>query len=76
MHKNGENALNLIILGVALTDSSNVLVLKKGSIQVIKTSTIQADSEPLTNCTTPNKKIILSVHYNGNDSYLFTNNIQ
>ena len=37
--------------------------------------TIQAKSELKTKCTLP-QKFILSVHYNGDDSYLFVNNIQ
>ena len=36
---------------------------------------IQAKSELKTNCTLP-QKCILSVNYNGDDSYLFVNNIQ
>ena len=82
LHKDsGKNANNLIILGVDLSDSSdeetkknNILILGKDSIQINNT-TIQAKNELKTNCTVP-PKFILSVHYNGDDSYLFVNNIQ
>ena len=82
LHKDsGKNANNLIILGAALSDSNdeetkknNILILGKGSVQ-INNRTIQAKSELKTNCTLP-QKFILSVHYNGGDSYLFVNNIQ
>ena len=77
----GKNANNLIILGADLSDSNdeetkknNILILGKGSVQISNT-TVQAKSELKTNCTLP-QKFILSVHYNGDDSYLFVNNIQ
>ena len=81
LHKDsGKNANNLIILGADLSDSSdeetkknNILILGKGSVQINNT-TIQAKSELKINCTLP-QIFILSVHYNGNDSYLFVNNI-
>ena len=76
----GKNANNLIILEADLSDSSdeetkknNILILGKGSVQINNTI-IQAKSELKTNCTLP-QKLILSVHYNGDDSYLFLNNI-
>ena len=82
LHKDsGKNANNVVILGADLSDSivketkkSNILILGKGSVQ-INNSTIQAKSGLKTNCTLP-QKFILSVHYNGDDSYLFVNNIQ
>ena len=82
LHKDsGKNANNLMILGAELSDSSdeetkknNILILGKGSVHINNT-TIQAKSELKTNCTLP-PKFILSVHYNGDDSYLLVNNIQ
>ena len=82
LHKDsGKHDNNLIILGAELSDSNdeetkknNILILDKGSVQINNT-TIQAKSESNTNCKLP-KKIILSVRYNGDDSYLFVNNIQ
>ena len=82
LHKDSDkNANNLIILGAYLSDSNdeetkkdNILILGKGSVQINNT-TIQAKSELKANCTLP-QKFILFVHYNGDDSYLFVNNIQ
>ena len=54
--------------------TNNILILGKSSVQINNT-TIQAKSELQTNCTLP-PKFILSVHFNGHDSYLFVNNIQ
>ena len=53
---------------------NNILILDKGSVQIYNT-TIQAKNELKTNCTLP-QKFILPIHYNGDDSYLFVNNIQ
>ena len=68
-------------MGVNLSDSSdeetkknNILILGKGGVQISNT-TIQAKCELKTNCILP-PKFILSVHYNGDDSYLFVNNVQ
>ena len=64
-----------MIFGADLSDSSdeetkkNILILGKGSVQINNT-TIQAKNELKTNCALP-QKFILSVHYNGDDSYLF-----
>ena len=82
LHKDsGKNANDLIILSADLSDSNdeetkknNILILGKGSVQ-INSMTIQAESELRTNCTL-SKTFIWSVHYNGDDSYLFVNNIQ
>ena len=83
-HKDsGKNTKNLIIFGVDLSSSSyteneknSVLVLGKGSVKITNTTTIQAEDELKTNCMIPNKKFVLSVHYNGDNSYLFINGIQ
>ena len=79
----GKSAKKLVILGADLSNSSNeetkknnVLVLGKVSIEVSNTTTIQAKDELKTDSTIPNKKFILSVHYNGDDRYFFVNNIQ
>ena len=55
------------------TKKNNILILVKGSVQINNTN-IQANPELKTNCALP-EKFILSVHYNGGDSYLFVNNI-
>ena len=76
IHKNGEYAYNLVIFGVDTNNSSHALVLGKGSIQISKTATIEAKYELKTNCAAPDKKFVLSLHYNSDDSYLFANSIQ
>ena len=76
-HKDGKDARNLVILGVDLPDNNNALALGKGSIKITGTTTIQAKSELLTNCTVVNNTIVLSLHYIvDNDSFLFINNLQ
>ena len=52
----------------------NILILAKCSVQINNT-TIQGKSELKTNYTLLSK-FILSVHYYGDDSYSFVNNIQ
>ena len=52
-------------------------MLGKDFIQGLTTdgtgSTIYGDKIYKTNMTEPNKKFVLSLHYNGNNSYLFVN---
>ena len=49
---------------------NNVLVLGKALIQGINGTTIYAEKIYSTNFTVDNKKFCLSLHYNGNNSYL------
>ena len=78
IHGDGKKARNLVILGV----SPNTLVLGKGSIKITTNDsvTVQAKNKLKTNCTIPNKKCVLSVHYDATDdnskSFLFVNNVQ
>ena len=80
-HDDGKEARNLVILGVDSSNSNNALLLGKGSIKVTtnNSATIQAKDKLKTNCTIPNKKFVLSVHYNATDdnskSFLFVNNV-
>ena len=78
----GKSAKDLIIFGVDLSNSShtenktnNILVLGENSVKLNNT-TIQAESAVKTNCTIINQKFVLSLHYNGDNSYLFINGIQ
>ena len=71
---------NVIVFGVDVTNSShadnrknNILVLGKCFIQGINDTTIHAEKLYLINFTENNKKICLSLHYNGANSYLFIN---
>ena len=51
----------------------NVLVLGEDFIQGIEGITIYAEKMYSTNFIVDNKKFCLSLHYNGDDSYLFVN---
>ena len=78
IHDDGKKATNLVILGT----NSNALVLGKGSIKVTTndSAAIQAKDKLKTNCTIPDKKFVLSVHYDATDgnseSILFVNGVQ
>ena len=62
LHKDSsKNAKNLIIFGTDLSSCShaenkknNILLLGKGSVKIINTTTIQAEDELKTNCMIPN----------------------
>ena len=81
-HDDGKEARNLVILGVDSSNSNNSLVLGKGSIKVTTndSAAIQAKDKLKINCTTPDKKFVLSVHYNATDdnseSFFFVNSLQ
>ena len=71
---------NAIIFGVDLSSSvhannkkDNILVLGKDFIQGINGTTIYAEKMYLINFTENNKKFVLSLHYNGDNSYVFVN---
>ena len=51
----------------------SILVLGKYFIQGIDNTTIYAEKMYSTNLTVSNKKFCLSLHYNGDRSYLFVN---
>ena len=53
----------------------NILVLCENSVGLNNT-TIQTESALKTNCTVVNQKFVLSLHYNGDDSYLYVNGTQ
>ena len=79
------NGKNVIIFGADMSFSSyatkranNIYVLGKDFIQGISTTghtTIYEEGLYRTNFTEPNKKFVLSLYYNGDDSYLFVNGI-
>ena len=73
-------ARNVIIFGVDMSFSkhvnnkaNNIYVMGKDYIQKINDTTIYAEKMFYRNFTDPGKKFILSLHYNGDDSYLFVN---
>ena len=74
------SARNLIIFGADMSFSkhannkaNNIYVMGKDYIQKINDTTIYAEKMFYGNFTDPGHKFILSLHYNGNDSYLFVN---
>ena len=53
--------------------ANNIYVMGKGYIQKINDTTIYAEKMFYRNFTDPGKKFILSLHYNGDNIYLFVN---
>ena len=53
--------------------ANNIYVMGKDYITKIDDSTIYAEKMFYRNFTEPGKKFILSLHYNGDNSYLFVN---
>ena len=77
------NAKNVIIFGVDTSSSihatnraNNIYVIGKESIQGINDTTIYAEKLFHNNFTEFGVKFVLSLHYNGDNSYLFTNGRQ
>ena len=73
-------ARNVIIFGADMSFSkhannkaNNIYIMGKGYIQKINDTTIYAEKMFYRNFTDPDHKIILSLHYNGDNSYLFVN---
>ena len=73
-------ARNVIIFGVDMSFSkhannkaNNIYVMGKDYITKINDTTIYAEKMFYRNFTDPGKKFILSLHYNGDSSYLFVN---
>ena len=79
-HPDGGTCKNVIIFGVDMTESKHannktkdVLVLDRCLIQKIDDTTIYAEGMYTPNFAIANKTFCLSLHYNGDDSYLFVN---
>ena len=53
--------------------ASNIYVIGKDYVTKINDTTIHAEKMFYRNFTEPGKKFILSLHYNGDNSYLFVN---
>ena len=73
-------ARNVIISGVDMSFSNyannkanNIYVMGKDYITKINDTTIYAEKMFYRNFTDPGKKFILSLHYNGDNSYVFVN---
>ena len=77
------NARNVLIFGVEMSSSvhatnraNHVYVMGKGFVQGINDTTIYAENNFYRNFTDPGKTFVLSLHYNGDESYLFVNGRQ
>ena len=55
--------------GLASNRTGNILILGRSLIQGLNRKTIYAEKEYPTNFTVANKTFVLSLHYDGNDSY-------
>ena len=73
-------ARNIIIFGVDSSNSAhatnktqNILILGHGLTQKVNNTTIYAEKMYSLNFSIENKTFCLSLHYNGNASYLFVN---
>ena len=74
------NARNVLIFGADMSFSThannranNIYVVGELFIQGINDTTIYAEKKFYRNFADPVKKFMLSLHYNGDDSYLFVN---
>ena len=56
--------------------ANNIYVLGKNFVQGINDTTLYAEKIYKTNFTEPNKKFVLSLHYNFSNFYLFVNGTQ
>ena len=77
------NARNVLILGADMSFSvhatnraNNIYVMGELFVQGIDDTRLYAEKKFYRNFTGPGKKFILSLHYNGDDSYLFVNGRQ
>ena len=80
---NINNGRNVIIFGVhensvihSNNKTNNIYIMGDGFVQGIADTTLYAEKTYSQNFTQPSKKFILSLHYNGDDSYLFVNGKQ
>ena len=77
------NGKNVLIFRVhedsvihANNKANNIFVMSDAFVQGINDTTLYAEKMYSQNFTQPSKKFILSLHYNGDDSYLFVNGKQ
>ena len=77
---NINNGRNVLIFGVhqnsvihSNNKANNILIMGDGFVQGINNTTLYAEKIYSQNFTVVNKKFVLSLHYNGDSSYLFVN---
>ena len=80
---NINNSRNVLIFGVhensvihSNNKANNIFIMDNGFVQGINDTTLYAETIYSQNFTAVNKKFVLSLHYNGDDSYLFVNGKQ
>ena len=80
---NINNGGNVIIFGVhknsvihSNNKRNNIYIMGGGFVQGIADTTLYAEKVYIQNFTQSSKKFVLSLHYNGDDSYLFVNGKQ
>ena len=56
--------------------NKNILVLGEGPTQGLEDATITAEAKYPINFTESEKRFVLSLHYNGSNSFLFVNNVK
>ena len=71
---------NVIVYGADMSSpvhidnkSKNALILGEGATQGLDDTTLTAEAKYPINFTQPGKRFVLSIHYNGSNSYLFVN---
>ena len=71
---------NVIIFGADISSSvhidnknKDILIIGEGTIQGLDDTTLTAEAEYPINFTQPRKRFVLSLHYNGSNSFLFVN---
>ena len=76
----GSYGKNVIIFGADMSSSvhvddkrKDISILGKGPTQVLDDTTLTAETKYPTNFTESGKRFVLSLHYNGSNSFLFVN---
>ena len=71
---------NVIIFGADKSSSvhvdnkgKDILILGEGPTQALDNTTLKAEAKYPINFTQPNKRFVLSLHYNGSNSFSFVN---
>ena len=77
------NGRNVIIVGAhensvihANNKANNIYIMGDGFVQGINNTTLYAEKTYATNFSATEQKFVLSLHYNGDNSYLFVNGKQ
>ena len=79
---NINNGRNVLIFGIHENSvihsnkANNIFIMGDGFLQGINDTTLYAEKIYCQNFTAVNKKFVLSLHYNGDNSYLFVNGKQ